>query len=105
MIIDNMRIVSSQPDVPDECMADKDLNLVQAEIGVNYSLIIRAFKGSRLSPFVRLGTCQGSDLRDQATMSMQRACQGPCRSSIPTNPCRSNLDLVVSSSAVQLKDS
>ena len=76
LIIDNMRIVSSQPDIPDECMADKDLDLVQAEIGVSYSLTFRASKGSRLSPLVGLGTCQGSDLRNQATMSMWRACQG-----------------------------
>ena len=38
LIIDNMRTVSSQPDIPDECMTDKDLDLVQAEIGVSYSL-------------------------------------------------------------------
>ena len=92
-------------------MADKDLDLVKAEIGVNYSLTFEAFKGSRLSPSAGLGTSQGSDLRNQATKVNAESMPGSlgehlAASSILTKPCRSNLDLKsFASSAVQLKDS
>ena len=92
-------------------MADKELDLVKAEIGANYSLTFEASKGSRLSPLAGLGTSQGSDLRNQATKSMRESMPGSQRehlaaSRILTNPCRSNLDRTLfASSAAQLRDS